>query len=201
LPTLNSDHAALVRCTSANPGSRSIARLRERDTRLLHLAIGEQPDERFIVQIDDLDAIPPRVTEVAAKRWDQLDGVLMHQFVAHLSELLFIAHHEADVPVARVSRHSLSLEHREKLVLAEIEERIALSFIQFFQTEDILIKRDRLPDIADLDRDVIAAINLSAHATTLHFDSAAPLVSSTGCTVLPILSESAGTSQNRRGAR
>ena len=35
---------------------------------LLHLAIRQKPDERFVVKIDNLDPVAPRIVKVAAKR-------------------------------------------------------------------------------------------------------------------------------------
>src|SRR5437016_2839066 len=65
--------------------------------------------------------------------------------------------------IAIDARHPFALEHGEELVVVELEERIAFAFVEFLQTEDILVKRDRLLDVADFDRDVVAAINLHAH--------------------------------------
>ena len=48
-------------------------------------------------------------------------------------------------------------------MLAEFEKRVAFAFVEFLQAEDILVKGDRLFDVADFDRDVIAAINLDAY--------------------------------------
>ena len=48
-------------------------------------------------------------------------------------------------------------------MLAEFEKRIAFALVEFLQAEDILVKCDRLFDVADFDGDVIAAIDLNAH--------------------------------------
>ena len=76
---------------------------------------------------------------------------------------VLVADHESEVAGGRVPRHSFALEHREELVLADFEERIAFALVELFQAEDILVKGDRLLDVADLDGDVIAAIDLNAH--------------------------------------
>src|SRR6266508_4504207 len=55
------------------------------------------------------------------------------------------------------------LENREELVFAEFEKRVALAAVQFFEIENVFVKRDRLFDIVDFDRDVIASVNLYAH--------------------------------------
>src|SRR6266478_8360756 len=54
-------------------------------------------------------------------------------------------------------------KNRQELVLAEFEEGIPFATIEFFQIEDILVKRDRFLDVINLDRDVIASIHLHAH--------------------------------------
>ncbi len=40
----------------------------EFDAGLLDFAIRQKPDERFIVEIDNLDAVAPRIMKIAAKR-------------------------------------------------------------------------------------------------------------------------------------
>lgn len=57
----------------------------------------------------------------------------------------------------------LHFENGEELMLAEFEERVTLAAVEFFQIEDVLVKRDRLSNVVHFDRDVIAAVNLYAH--------------------------------------
>src|SRR5207253_1562377 len=66
---------------------RALRHRSELHARLLHLTIRQQPNERFIVQIDDLDAVSPRVAEVAPKRRDQFDSIFLHQLPAHRRDL------------------------------------------------------------------------------------------------------------------
>ena len=40
----------------------------EFDPGLLHFTVRQEPDQRFIVKIDNLNAVAPRVTEIAAER-------------------------------------------------------------------------------------------------------------------------------------
>src|SRR5438132_8572296 len=54
-------------------------------------------------------------------------------------------------------------KNRQELVLAEFEEGITFAAVEFFEIEDILVERDRLVDVINLDRDVIASIHLHAH--------------------------------------
>ena len=39
-------------------------------SRLLHFLVGQQPNERFVVQIDHLNPVAPWVAEIAAERWN-----------------------------------------------------------------------------------------------------------------------------------
>lgn len=55
------------------------------------------------------------------------------------------------------------LENREELVFTEFEERVAFAAVQFFEIENVFVKRDGLPDVIHLDRDMIASVNLHAH--------------------------------------
>src|SRR5260370_37687675 len=54
-------------------------------------------------------------------------------------------------------------EDGEELVVAEFEEGVAFAAVEPFQVEDVLVERDRLVDVINLDRDVIASIHLHAH--------------------------------------
>jgi hypothetical protein len=58
------------------------------------------------------------------------------------------------------------LENREELVFTEFEERVAFAAVQFFEIENVFVKRDGLPDVIHLDRDMIASVNLHAHDLT-----------------------------------
>ena len=61
----------------------------------------------------------------------------------------------------------LFLEHCEELVFAQLKEGVAFAFVELFEIEDVLVEGDRLFDVADLDGDVIAAINFDTHRSTL----------------------------------
>ncbi len=54
-------------------------------------------------------------------------------------------------------------EDGEELVFAELEEGVAFAAVEPFQVEDVFVERDRLVDVINLDRDVIASIHLHAH--------------------------------------
>jgi hypothetical protein len=58
-------------------------------------------------------------------------------------------------------------ENGEKLVRAELEKSVAFAAVHLFELKDILVKRDRLFDVVDLYRDVVAAVNVHAHLRSL----------------------------------
>ncbi len=45
----------------------SLVLIGEFDPGFLHLLVGQEPDERFVVQVNDLDAVAEWVMEIAAK--------------------------------------------------------------------------------------------------------------------------------------
>jgi hypothetical protein len=85
--------------------------------------------------------------------------------LADLGDLGVVADHDAEVTVAGVGRHPLAFEHGEELVLAEFEKGISLALVEFLETEDILIERDRFFDVTDFDGDVIATVDLDTHGS------------------------------------
>src|SRR5437667_7665690 len=75
-----------------------ILSLRELDPRFLHLAVRKKPNERFIVKIDNLDAVAPPIAKIAAERRLKLEFIFAGDFLAHLPQLLFVPHHDAKMP-------------------------------------------------------------------------------------------------------
>src|SRR3977135_2621523 len=83
-------------------------------------------------------------------------------FLTHLCELLFVPHHDSEMP------HSIRLElfhfeDGEELMCAELEEGVTFSLVEFLKVEYILVKGDRLLHVIHFDGDMIAAVNLDAH--------------------------------------
>jgi hypothetical protein len=130
---------------------------------LLNLAIRQQPDERLVVQVNDLNTIAPRIAKITPETGNQLQAVFPDKFVAHVGELRVIANHDSKMRAAILSDHALPFKHCQELMFAELEERVALALVQLLQTENVAVKRHRLLDIADLNRDVIATIDLNTH--------------------------------------
>src|SRR6476620_3159892 len=134
----------------------------ELDTRLLHFAIRQKPDERFIVKINNLDAVAPRVAKIAAEGRLEFQFIFLREFLSNLLQLRFIANHDSEVPHVG-TLHLLNFENREELMLTQFEERIALAATHLFEIEHILVKRYCLSNVVHLDRDMIASIDLHAH--------------------------------------
>jgi len=67
-------------------------------------------------------------------------------------------------------------EDGKELVLSELEKGVALAAVQLFEIENVLIKRDGLPDVIHLDRNMIASVNLHAHFRSLAEEEIMPAV-------------------------
>src|SRR5437764_14989034 len=68
----------------------------ELNTRFLHLAIGQKPDQRFVVKIHDLDAIAPWIAKIAAERRLRFEFVFLRELLSNLLELHIIANHDPE---------------------------------------------------------------------------------------------------------
>src|SRR5204862_7971993 len=137
----------------------------EFDARLLDFAVRQEPDKRFVVKIDNLDAIAPRVVKITAERRYQLDLVLASEFLTNLLELRFVANHQSEMThVCRL--RFFYFENREELVLTQFEKSISLTAAHLFEIENVLVKRHCLLNIIYFDRDMIASIDLHAHFST-----------------------------------
>jgi hypothetical protein len=135
----------------------------ELEAGFLEFAVGEEPDEGFVVEVDDLEAVAPRIAEVAAEAFDEFQSVLLREFVADGGELGFVADHDAEVLMAFDGIHVFALEQSEELVLAEFEEGVAFAFVEFLEAEDVFVEGDGLGDVADFEGDVVASVDLDFH--------------------------------------
>ena len=93
-------------------------------------------------------------------------AVFVYEFVSHFGELRLIANHDAKVLIALFTMRSFIFEHGQELMLAQFEKGIAFTFVELLQSKDVDIKCDRCVDIADVDRNMIAAVHLHAHLVT-----------------------------------
>jgi hypothetical protein len=134
----------------------------EFDTRFLHFAVRQQPDERFVVEVDYLDTIAPWIVKIATKRWLKFELVFLCEFLPDFLKLRLITNHDPEMP--RVcALNFFDLKNREELVLAQFEESVTLTATHLFEIENILVKGHRLLNVIHLDRDMIASIHLHAH--------------------------------------
>ena len=132
------------------------------NARFLHFAIRQKPDQRFVVKIDNLNAVAPWISKVTAKWRLEFQFVFLGQLLADFFELFFVAHHDSEM--AHVcAPNFIDFEDGEELMLAKFEESVALAFIELLEIENILIKRDRLFDVVDFNRDMITTVDLHAH--------------------------------------
>ncbi len=80
------------------------------------------------MQVDDLHAIAERVDEIAVEVRTEFDAILRRQLLAHFGDLPFVPNDEPEMPGV-VGVRFLDSEHREKLMLADLEERVTLAFV------------------------------------------------------------------------
>src|ERR1700736_2910558 len=118
------------------------------------------------MKVDHLDAVAPRIVKVAAKRRLEFEFVFARDLFTHFRDLLFVAHHDSEMPHA-AGMQSFHFENGEELMFAELEKGVAFAAVHLLETENVLIKRDRLLDVVHFNRDVIATVNLYAHVIML----------------------------------
>src|SRR6266550_2626434 len=145
--------------------TRCIDYLVELNAGLLDLAVRQEPDKRFVMKIDNLDAIAPEVVKITTERRYQLDLVLASEFLTNFLNLRFVANHQSEMThVCRL--RFFYFENREELVLTQFEKSISLTAAHLFEIENVLVKRHCLLNIIYFDRDMIASIDLHAHVPT-----------------------------------
>jgi hypothetical protein len=134
----------------------------EFDAHLLHFAVRQKPDKRFVVKIDHLNAISPWIVKITAERRLQFQFVFFGKFLSDFSELFFVANHDPEMSHV-CSLNFVDFENREELMVTQFEERVALAAVHLFEIENILVKGHRLLNVIHFDRDMIASIDLHAH--------------------------------------
>jgi hypothetical protein len=80
--------------------------------------------------------------------------------------LPFIPDNQAKMPAALVA-NLINLGHSEKLMISELKKRVAFASRFKFKVENVFVKRLRLSQIINLDRHMIAPIDLNAHIPPL----------------------------------
>src|SRR3982751_4115331 len=111
----------------------------EFNTHLLHFRIRQEPDQRFVVKIDNLDTISPWIAKIATERWLQFEFVFLSQFLFDFFELRFVANHDPEMPHV-CSLNLVHFKYREELMLPQFEERITLASTHLFEIENVLVK-------------------------------------------------------------
>jgi hypothetical protein len=147
----------------SNPlGTQAKSLCSEFNAGILDFAIRQKPDKRFIVKINDLDAIAPWIQKVTAKRGFQFQFIFLGEFLSDFLELRFIANHDPEMP--KISRlHVVHLKNSQKLVFTQFEEGVPLAAAHLFEIENILIKRHRFVDVIHFNCHMVTAINPHAH--------------------------------------
>ena len=140
------------------------------DAGRLDFAVGEQPDQRLVGQVPHLDAVAPRIAEVAAEVRLQLQPVLLGELLPHLVDLRLVAHHDAEVLHA-VRAELLHLEDGHELVLAQLAPGRALAASEHLEIEHVGIKRHGLLGVVHLDGDVVAPVDLHSHTDSPRVES------------------------------
>src|SRR5262249_1530679 len=156
-----------LRCHAVGTsGGRSLPplgfRRTKRQTSLLYLLVGEQPYQRLICQISDLDTVSPGIAKITAEVRVQLEVVFFREFAPHCLDLYGIADHQAKMLHA-VGLQFLYLEDRHELMLTQLAPRRAFTPSQHLQAKHIRVKPDGLFGVGHFDHDVVAAIDLDRH--------------------------------------
>src|SRR5262249_42836563 len=100
--------------------------LRETNPSLLHLLVRQQPDERFIMEIDNVNPVPKWVAENTTKSRNELQPVLLCDFLSNLRQLRFVADDQSEVP--SIGRRQLFyLRHCQELMFSHLKEGVSLA--------------------------------------------------------------------------
>src|SRR6516164_9564307 len=132
------------------------AQLGERRVRLGKLEAHPAEDalglrELHLVVLDDLDEVAPRIEEVEATAGTDLDAGSLER----AARRLLVVNDESKVPHT-VGAVGSTLHQREELV-AHVDERRSRRAAAQGELEDSAVERERLVNVADLERDVVDA--------------------------------------------
>ena len=134
----------------------------ELDTGLLDFLVGEEPDERFIAEIADLNTIPPWIAEVAAKAGHQFEFVLVDKLLPHFLDLFFVTDHETEM-LRAIRLQCVHFKDRHKLMLAKFAPGSTLTATQHLEAEHVRVELHGFFGVSDFDHNMIAAIDLDRH--------------------------------------
>jgi len=139
-----------------------IALVAKANTCLLNFLVWQQPRERLVVKVDHIDPIAKRIPESAPEVRNQLQTIFLRNLFSHLRELLVVPHDKAKMPAPRAAE-MINLNHGEKLMIAELKERITFAARFKLEVENVLVKRSCLGKVINFNRHMIAAIDSNAH--------------------------------------
>lgn len=112
------------------------------------------------MQIDNLNAISPRIAKIAAERRLEFQFVFPGQLLADFFDLVFVTDHDSKVTHVRRLRF-FNFENCQELMFSQFEKRVAFALIELLEIENVFVKRDRFFDVVDFNRNVIAAVNFN----------------------------------------
>ena len=116
------------------------------------------------MQVADLNAVAPGVTEVAPKVGMERQSIFLGEFVPDLIDLLLVAHHDAEM-FDTVGMQLLDLKDGKKLMFAQLAPHRPFAAAKHFQTEDVLIEGGGLFRVINFDSNMINPIDLDGHNT------------------------------------
>src|SRR5262249_12264268 len=128
--------------------------------------------ELDVVVAHDLDAIAPGIAEVEEAAGQHLDASRLQG----APRRLLVVDHQAEM-AAVVGRLLAALLERDELI-AEVDEGHGLALAAQLEREKLAIERQRLLDVADLERDMV-----EAHNSRLPESATAPLLCWSGSQV------------------
>ena len=102
------------------------------------------------------------VAKVAAEWRFEFQFVLAGDLFSHFGDLLFVAHDQSEMPHP-IRLNLVYFEDGEKLMLPQLEERIAFAAVELLKIEDVFVERDSLANVVDLDGNVVTPVNVNAH--------------------------------------
>jgi len=129
---------------------------------ILNLPIREQPDKRFIVQITDLNSVPPWISKIAAKAGLHLEPVFFDQLVSDLANLSVVPHHQTEV-LHPIRLQCVDFKDGKELMLADLAPGRTFSAPKHFEAKHIGVERDRFFGIVYLNDDMVDPIHLYIH--------------------------------------
>jgi hypothetical protein len=134
----------------------------ERDTGLLDFLVGEEPDERFIAEIADLNTVSPGIAEVATKAGHQGKFVLVDELLPHFLDLFAVANYETEM-LRAIRLQCLHFKDRHELMLTQLAPSGAFAAAEHLQAKDIGIEFHRFLGVGDLYDDMVTSVDLDCH--------------------------------------